>query len=199
MFGIRQGVAGIGENGVQRHAPAHGVVAVPEVATVGVDGDHRYGPIGPNLPHQLLSELGAVLQALVWEAQEHYFCDAQDRGRLALFLFTDPRQVCRLDVAIARPFIAVCANYQDDLASLLRPSSNGATRSAFGVIRMWGNHQNRGHLLHQCLLLSALLGCDKTYSSIVPLPALAGKSLILSQSIHRVCAQSARSIWRFSP
>src|SRR5262249_40206178 len=65
------------------------------------------------------------------------------------------------------PFVTVRAHHQDDLAPLLRPSRDGPTRSAFGVIRMRGHHQNRCHLLHQCLLLSAL--CNLTLRQDMPL------------------------------
>jgi hypothetical protein len=87
------------------------VVTVPDVAAVGVYRDHGLRLMETNLPNQLLTKFGAILQALVWEAQEHYLGDAQNLSRLALFLGTEPGEVFRLDVSITRAFISIRADY----------------------------------------------------------------------------------------
>ena len=87
------------------------MVAVPDVAAVGVYRDHGLRPMETNLPNQLLTKFSAVLQALVWEAQEHHLSDAQDLSGLALLLGTEPGEVFRFDVSIARAFISIRADY----------------------------------------------------------------------------------------
>jgi hypothetical protein len=87
------------------------MVAVPDVAMVGVYRDHGLRPMDPNLPNQLLTKFGAILQALVWKAQEYYLGDAQDLSRLALLLGAEPGEVFRFDVSIARSFISIRADY----------------------------------------------------------------------------------------
>jgi hypothetical protein len=87
------------------------VIAVPDIAAVGVYRDHGLGPMETNLSNQLLTKFRAILQALVWEAQEHHLSDAQDLGRLTLFLGAEPGEVFRFDVSIARSFISIRANY----------------------------------------------------------------------------------------
>jgi hypothetical protein len=64
-----------------------------------------------NLPDELLTKFRAILQALVWEAQEHHLSNPQNLGRLALLLGTEPGKVFRFDVSIARPFISIRADY----------------------------------------------------------------------------------------
>jgi hypothetical protein len=64
-----------------------------------------------NLPNQLLTKFGAILQALVWETQEHYLSNAQDLSRLALLLGAEPGEVFRFDVSITRAFISIRADY----------------------------------------------------------------------------------------
>jgi hypothetical protein len=64
-----------------------------------------------NLPHQLLTKFGAVLQSLIWEAQEHHISNAQDLSRLALLLGAEPGEVFRFDVSITRAFISIRADY----------------------------------------------------------------------------------------
>jgi hypothetical protein len=87
------------------------MVAVTDVAMVGVYRDHGLRPMEPNLPNQLLTKFGAILQALVWEVQEHHLSDAQDLSRLTLLLGAEPGEVFRFDVSIARSFIAIRADY----------------------------------------------------------------------------------------
>jgi hypothetical protein len=64
-----------------------------------------------NVPNQPLTKFGTVLQALVWEAQEHHLSNAQDLSGLTLLLGTEPGEVCRFDVSIARSFISIRADY----------------------------------------------------------------------------------------
>src|SRR5215475_6463076 len=111
MLRIRQRITSVWENRIQRHTPADRVVAVADVAMVGIYRDHGLRLMDTNLPHQLLTKFGAVLQALVWEAQKHYLSNAQDFSRLTLLLGTEPGEVFRFDVSIARAFIAIRANY----------------------------------------------------------------------------------------
>jgi hypothetical protein len=65
----------------------------------------------PNLPHQLLAKFGAILQALVWEAQEYHLSNAQNLSRLALLLGAAPSEVFRFDVSITRSFISIRTDY----------------------------------------------------------------------------------------
>src|SRR5262245_20457986 len=67
MLWIRQGITGVGENRIQGHTATDRVVTVTDVATVGVNRDHGLRPMETNLPDQLLTEFGAVLQTLIWE------------------------------------------------------------------------------------------------------------------------------------
>jgi hypothetical protein len=87
------------------------VVAVPDVAAVGIYRDHSLRLMDTNLPNQLLTKFGAILQTLVWEAQEHHLSNPQNLGRLALLLGTEPGEVFRFDVSIARSFISIRADY----------------------------------------------------------------------------------------
>src|SRR4029453_11452796 len=88
MLRIRQRIAGVGKNRIQGHTTTHGVVAVPDVAAVGIYRDHGLRLMETNLPNQLLTKFSAILEALIWEAQEHYLSDAQNLSCLALFLST---------------------------------------------------------------------------------------------------------------
>jgi hypothetical protein len=65
----------------------------------------------PNLPNQLLAKFGAILQTLVWEAQEHHLSNAQDLSRQALLLGAAPGEIFWFDVSIARAFISIRADY----------------------------------------------------------------------------------------
>jgi hypothetical protein len=127
------------------------MVAMPDVVAVRVYGNHRGGLMQTNLPYQLFSELGAVLQALVGEAQKYYLSNAQNSGGFALFFFTYHGEICRLDVAITRPFVSIRTDYQYNLAPLLRPARNSATCPTFGIIRMRSDNQHWRHLLHQSI------------------------------------------------
>src|SRR4029453_1602712 len=111
MLRIRQRIAGVGKNRIQGHTTTHGVVAVPDVAAVGVYCDHGLRLMEKNLPNPLLTKLGPMLKAVAWEHQEHYLGDAQNLSRLALFLGTEPGEVFRLDVSITRAFISIRADY----------------------------------------------------------------------------------------
>jgi hypothetical protein len=111
MLRIRQQITGIRENRIQGHTAADLVVAVPDITAVGVYRDHGLRPMETNLPNQLLTKFGAILQALVWEAQEHYLSNAQDLSRLALLLGAEPGEVFRFDVSITRAFISIRADY----------------------------------------------------------------------------------------
>src|SRR5262245_47450365 len=111
MLRIRQRIAGVGKNRIQGHTTTHGVVAVPDVAAVGVYRDHGLRLMETNLPNQFFTKFGAILQALVWEAQEHYLGDAQNLSRLALLLSTEPGEVFRLNVSITRAFISIRTDY----------------------------------------------------------------------------------------
>src|SRR4029453_747106 len=111
MLRIRQRNGGVGKKPIQGHTTTHGVVAVPDVAAVGIYRDHGLRLMETNLPNQLLTKFGAILQALVWEAQEHYLGDAQNLSGLTLLLGTEPGEVFRLDVSIARAFISIRADY----------------------------------------------------------------------------------------
>src|SRR5712691_9681761 len=149
MLRIRKGITGVWENRIQGHTTTDLVVAGTDITAVRVYRNHGLRPMDTNLPNQLLTKFGAILQALVWEAQEHHLSNAQDLSRLALLLGAEPGEVFRFDGSIAGSFISIRANHQNDLPSLLRPARNGTTRSTFSVIRMRRYHQNRCHLLHQ--------------------------------------------------
>jgi hypothetical protein len=111
MRRIRERITGVWKNRIQGHTTTHLVVAVSDVAAVGVYRDHGLRLMEPNLPHQLLTKFGAILQALVWEAQEHYLGDAQHLSRLALLLGTEPGEIFRFNVSITRAFISIRADY----------------------------------------------------------------------------------------
>jgi hypothetical protein len=87
------------------------MVAMPDVTAVRVYRDHGLGPMETNLPDELLTKFRAILQALVWEAQQHHLSNTQNLGRLALLLGTEPGEVFRFDVSIARSFISIRADY----------------------------------------------------------------------------------------
>jgi hypothetical protein len=140
MLRIRQWVAGVGKNRIQGHTTTDCVIAVPDIAAVRVYRDHSLRLMEPDLPHQLLAKFAAILQALVWEAQEHHLSNTQNLSRLALLLGAASGEVFRFDVSIARAFISIRTDYQDDLPALLRPACNGPTCSAFSVIRMRRYH-----------------------------------------------------------
>jgi hypothetical protein len=87
------------------------MITVPDVTAVGIYRDHGLRLMETNLPHQLLTKFGAILQTLVWEVQEHYLGNPQNLGRLTLLLGAEPGEVFRFDVSIACSFIAIRADY----------------------------------------------------------------------------------------
>jgi len=87
------------------------VITVPDVTAVGIYRDYGLRLMETNLPNQFLTKFGAVLQALVWEAQEHHLGNPQNLGRLPLFLGAEPGEVFRFDFSIACSFIAIRADY----------------------------------------------------------------------------------------
>ena len=65
MLRVGEVVAGIGKHGVQSHSAGHGVVSVPQVATLRLNGEQDPGFVCANLANDLLTKNIVVFQPLI--------------------------------------------------------------------------------------------------------------------------------------
>jgi len=135
-------VPGIGENGVQHGTAGDAVVAVPDVAAVGIGGDDELGPEGADLADEGLAQVRGLVDTLIRVAQEDDLAYAQDPGGGPLFVLADPDQLGRIEIGIGAALVAVGDHHIDDGLSLADHLGNRAGGTELGIIGVGRNDQD---------------------------------------------------------
>ena len=111
MIGVRKGIPGIGEDGIQGSLAGDAMIPMPDITTVRVGSYDGFRPVEPYKTDEILPEFGCVLQTLIRMAQEYYLPYPQESCRGHLLLFSNLGEFLRLHVGIIGAFVAVGAHH----------------------------------------------------------------------------------------
>jgi len=132
----------IWKNSIQGNLPGYSMVAVPDIAPVGIGGDDGFRTEATDFTHEISAENGRVLQSLVGISEEPDMADPQNGGGFPLFSFPQAGQLLRFDVRVVGSFIPVGT---DDIGRAPALSDQTGHRTGGAELRVIGvraDHQD---------------------------------------------------------
>jgi hypothetical protein len=117
------------------------MIPVPDIATVGIGGDHGFRPIEPDHAHNLFSKFRCVFKTLVRVPQKYHLAHSQNFSSSPLFILPGFDQFIGLYIRVAGSLIPVGTNHINNLFALPCPSGYRSGNPEFSIIRMGSYHK----------------------------------------------------------
>ena len=140
-MGVGVGVAGEGEDGIERGDADGAVIAVVEAA-VAVPGDHQLGPDVAQDLDDLAAELGAVLDVTIGDAQEDAAVNAEFGGGGFLLGLAQGAEVGWSQRGVFGALVAAGDEAEGDVPAVVGELGDGPAAGEFDVVGV--RHDDEG-------------------------------------------------------